>query len=111
VKSIKSEENLSGIEFGLFFGESVFQGEKAEELASRAVLEDEVEFVFVLEALLQAHKEGVLEFDENGLFGHDVFFLVLLQDVLLLEDFHRVDLLVFQLADEKYFGIGAFADD
>lgn len=84
MKSVEGEKDLSGVEFGLFFGKTVLQGEKSKELAPWTILEDKVEFVLILEALFETNKEGVLQFNENGLFSHNIFFLVLLENVFLL---------------------------
>lgn len=52
----------------------------------------------------------MIEFTEDILLGHDVLLLVLFEDVLLLEDFHCVDLLVLLAADQQHLRVGAFAD-
>jgi|JI10StandDraft_1071094.scaffolds.fasta_scaffold210531_3 hypothetical protein len=52
----------------------------------------------------------MIEIAENGFFGHDIFLLSLLHDVLLLEDFHRVDLLILFGSHQKNFRVGALAN-
>lgn len=94
----------------LFFGEAVFEGEEAEEFAPGTILEDEVEFFLILEAVFEVHEEGVVEFGEDAFFGHDVLLLVLFEDVLFLEDFHGVDLVVVLAPHQEHFGVGASAD-
>ena len=39
----------------LFFGEAIFKGEEAEEFSSGAVLEDEVQFFFILKAMFEVY--------------------------------------------------------
>lgn len=48
---------------------------------------------------------------QDFLLSHDVFLLILLEDVLLLEDLQGVELVVFELTDEEDLGVGALADD
>ena len=67
--------------------------------------------MLVLEALFEPNKERVLQFNEDALLGHNVFFLVLFDDVLLLKDFHGINLLVLCVPYKEYLSIGAFADD
>ena len=67
--------------------------------------------MLVLEALFEPNKERVLQFNEDALLGHNVFFLVLLDDVLLLKDLHGINLMVLCVPNEEYLSIGAFADD
>ena len=97
MQALEGEEDLRGIEFGLFFWEFILEGEEAEEFSAGAVLEYEVEFILILEALLEFDEEGVLNGGEYFLLCHYVFFLVLLQDVLFLEHLQCVQLVVLQL--------------
>lgn len=53
----------------------------------------------------------MLQFDENTLLGHNIFFLMLFDDIFLLEHFHGIDLLIMGVPNEKDLSIGAFADD
>lgn len=95
----------------LVFGQFVLRCQKAEQFSSGAVFEEEVELAFILEAHFELDQEGMLDGRQDFLLGHDVFFLVLLEDVLLLEHFEGVELVVFELADEEHLGVGALADD
>lgn len=53
----------------------------------------------------------MLDLRENFLLGHDVLFLVLLKNVLLLELFESVELIVFEVPDQDHLGVGALPDD
>jgi len=78
----------------LLFGEFVFEGEESEELASWTVLEYKVEFFIILEAAFKFDEKGVMHIAEDAFFRHDVFLLILFNNVFFLEDFHRIDLLI-----------------
>jgi hypothetical protein len=53
----------------------------------------------------------VVELAEDILFSHDVLLLVLLENVLLLQDFHRKDLLGLLGPHQQHLGVGALPDD
>ena len=52
----------------------------------------------------------MIQLAEDVFLGHDVFLLVLLQDVLLFQDLHCVDLLVLLAAHQQHLGVRAFPD-
>ena len=52
----------------------------------------------------------MVNFGEDGFFGHDVLLLVLFDDVFLLEHFECIQFVIGLVADEDDFGVGAFAD-
>ena len=95
----------------LFFGEAVLEGEQSEEFSPGAILKNKIEFFLILKAVLEMHEEGVVEFGEDAFLGHNIFFLVLFEDVLLLEYFHGVDLVVSFPPHQKHLGVGATAYD
>ena len=84
MQRLQSKEYLRCIEFGLFFWEFILEGEQPEEFTPGAILEYEVEFILILEALLELDEEGMLQFAQNILFSHDILLLILLDYVLLL---------------------------
>ncbi len=102
MEGLKGEEDLGGVELALLLGEFVLEGEQPEELAAGTVLQYEVEFVLILEALLEFDEERVLQLAEDGLLRHYVLLLVLLDHVLLLQHLHRVHLLVAQATHQQH---------
>lgn len=52
----------------------------------------------------------MLQFAENVLFGHDIFLLVLFDDVLLLEHLHRVHLLVQLVPHQQHLRVRTLTD-
>jgi hypothetical protein len=117
VEGVKCQEDLSRVELAsevklgiLFFGEAVLEREESKELSPWAVLQNKVELLVILEALAEANEEGMRDGGEYLLLIHDVLFLVLLEDVLLLEHLHRVDLLVLLAAHQQHLRVRAPPD-
>lgn len=81
-----------------------------EELAARAVFEDEHEEVCALEGEFQLEDEWVGDFGHDvALVLHDSLFVVL-GDEVLVDQFHGVEFAVLFEADEEHFGKAAGAD-
>lgn len=74
----------------LIFSKFIFDGKEIEKFSPGAVFEDEIEFFLILEAPMEFDEEGMIDFGEDGLFGHDVFFLIFFDDVSFLEHFEGV---------------------
>lgn len=94
----------------LFLGEAILESEQSKEFSSRAILEYKVELLLILEALPQFDEKGMREGCEYILLVHDIFFLVLLKDVLLLEDLHGIHLLILLAAYQQHLGVSASPD-
>jgi hypothetical protein len=52
----------------------------------------------------------VLDLGQDFLFGHDVFLLILFEDVFFLQHLEGVQLVVLEVPNQQHLGIGAFAD-
>jgi hypothetical protein len=52
----------------------------------------------------------MLQLAQNILLSHDVFLLIFLDDVLLLQHFHCVDLAIYFASNKKDFSVGALSD-
>jgi len=52
----------------------------------------------------------MLQFTKDSFLRHDIFLLVLLDDVFLLQHLHGVDLLVAEAPHQQHFGVGALSD-
>jgi hypothetical protein len=90
----------------LVFSEMVFEQKEVEELASGAVVQDEVKFFRGLESGVQADEEGVLYLGQDVFFCHDVLLLVILKDVFFVQDFQGVQLGVWLEAGKDDLGVG-----
>ena len=110
MQRLQSKEYLRCIKFGLFFWEFILEGEQPEEFTPGAILEYEVEFILILEALLELDEEGMLQFTQNILFSHDILLLILLDYVLLLEHLQSIELVVLQLPHQQHLRIGSLSD-
>ena len=95
----------------LFFCELVLGGQETEKFTSGTILKEEVEFTVVLKTHFHANQKGMLDLCQNLLFGHNVFLLIFFEDVLLLQFFKGIKLVVLEVADKHHFCIGALADD
>ena len=53
----------------------------------------------------------MLQFNEYTLFSHDIFLLMLLNDIFLLEDLHGIHLLVLHTPHKQYLSVCPFSDN
>jgi hypothetical protein len=53
----------------------------------------------------------MIDVGKDGLFSHDIFLLIFLNDVFLFKDFHGVDMFVLLVPDQKHLGVGALANN
>lgn len=81
-----------------------------EELTSLHKLHQEVDPELVLEDILHVHKEGVIDRAQNIFLELDVFHLLVFQDDIFADAFHRVQLLGGGMLHEEDFAEGTLAN-
>lgn len=95
----------------LFLGQSFAFGQQSKEFAPRTVLQDQKQFLLVLEGGVDVHEEGVIHRGEDLPLHHHPFFLSFLLDVFLLHGLEGKELAGGLLADQHHLGVGPFAND
>lgn len=81
----------------LIFLEFILGSEQTEKFASRAILQQKIQFFLILETHLHFDEEGVFDLRKNLLLGHYVFFLILLENIFFFENLQCVKLVVLQV--------------
>jgi len=66
-------------------------GEKSEELTAWTILQDEEQFLFILEGMVEVDDEGMIHSYQYVALGHHMAFLLSLLNIFLLEYFHGIN--------------------
>mmetsp|Transcript_46424 Transcript_46424/g.61484 ORF Transcript_46424/g.61484 Transcript_46424/m.61484 type:complete len:245 (+) Transcript_46424:821-1555(+) len=106
----KCESNLSCEELSLVLREHSHLNEMAEELTTLDKLHEEVDTVLVLEDILHVDEEGVVDLTQDVFLELDVFHLLVLQNDILPDDLHGVELAGLRMLDEEDLAEGTLAD-
>ena len=106
----KRKSNLGSEELGLVLREHADLDQMAEELATLDELHKEVDAVVVLEDVLHVYKEGVVDLAQDILLQLNVLHLFVLEDNVLADDLHCVQLMVGCVFDQEDFAKRALAD-
>jgi hypothetical protein len=110
VQVLEAEADLGGVEAHALLVELLLLLEVEEELATIDVVHDEVELLARLERVVEVDEERVDELLENVLLGLGVLHLVALDNGLLVEHLHGVDLASVLLGDLDHFAERALAN-
>lgn len=83
-------------------------GKQAEKFAPGTELESKVEFLLVLEGIIELNDKRMIHADQNVSFYHNMHFLFALLDVFFLQYLHGIDLTVIVLSlDQNHLGVGS----
>lgn len=106
----KSEGYLSCKEFGLVLGEHAHLNQVAEQLTSLDKLHEEVDTELVLEDVFHVDEERMVNLTQDILLKLNVLHLLVLQNDVLSDAFHGVELASCCVLYKEHFAKGALAD-
>jgi hypothetical protein len=106
----KGDGDLDNHEARLFLREALDLVKVAEELAALDEVHEEVDSVLVLEHVVHAHDEGVLDRVEDIFLELDVLELLIVDDYVLADALHRIDALRVHVLDQVDLAKGALAN-
>lgn len=110
MKVVQRQQDVRGVEASGILLEATNLGQIEEQLAARAVLENEEQFAVTLKRIVHFDDEGMPDVFEDASLSHRVLYLIPLYDFCLLEYFERIQLASVLLLHEHDLAEGAFAD-
>lgn len=102
--------DLGREELGLVLREHADFDQVTEQLASLDKLHEEIDSELILEDILHVDEEGVVYLAQNIFLELDVLHLLVLQDNIFADAFHRVQLLGHLMLHEEHLSEGTLAD-
>ena len=111
MECLKRQQYVRAIESRGILFKSAEISQVKKEFATVAVVQNEVEFLSVLECVLHSHDEWMNELLEHPTLRLGMFYLVLLFDNAYFKHFHRVKFSTDFVAHKHYFSIGARSQD
>merc|ERR1740139_163316 len=110
VEVTKGQRHLRRKESYMFFGESFDLNEMAEKFATFNKLHQEVDALFVLENKLHVHQEWVVYLVQDIFLQTNVLELLMLNNHILADALHSVQIPIRFMLDKEYFSKGTLAN-